>query len=237
MAYQVLFILLLGAAAGAATLYLPKLRRNPRISLRALLIGIALLSLPLAYWTHWRYSDRAQVGWLRVDSPQAQQLLGEVEIATDADMPTAAYTANYVDVRRLFQKAESSVRPSAALQVDFDNDRVVIRCEDALELRALVAAMQQADLRSPDQFVIRGIVVNRDGLPIAGAAIDLIGPRTIENYFRTRPDGSFSMPINAPEGDGYALQIRADQNHPILTTPFSLDEMQRERIARVRLPR
>ncbi|MCC9606490.1 carboxypeptidase-like regulatory domain-containing protein [Blastopirellula sp. JC732] len=237
MAFQVLLILLLGAAAGAATLYLPRLRRSPRISLRTLLIAIAVLALPLAYWTHWRYSDRAQVGWLQVDSPQAKQLLGEVEIAADADMPTAAYTANYVDVRRLYQQAESSVSPNSALQVDFDNDRVVVQCEDPLELRALLSAMQQADRRSPDQFVIRGIVINRDGLPIAGAAIDLIGPRTIENYFRTRADGSFSMPVNAPEGDGYALQIRADQNHPILTTPFSLDEMERERIARVRLPR
>ncbi|EAQ77200.1 carboxypeptidase-like regulatory domain-containing protein [Blastopirellula marina] len=237
MAYQVFLILLLGAAAGAATLYLPRLRLSPRISLRALLAVIAILSLPLAYLTHWRYYDRAQVGWLQIDSPQAQRLLGEVEIAADADTPTAAYTANYVDVRLLYQQAESTVRPGGALQVDFDNDRVVIQCENRLELQALVAQMKQADRRRPDQFVIRGIVVDRDGLPISGAAIDLIGPWSLENFFRTRADGSFSMPVNAPEGDGYALQIRADQNHPILTTPFSLDEKERERIARVRLPR
>ncbi|PQO44083.1 carboxypeptidase-like regulatory domain-containing protein [Blastopirellula marina] len=237
MALQVLLILLLGAAAGAATLFLPRIRLSRQISLRTLLAAVALVSLPLAYWSHWRYYDRAQVGWLQADSPQAKRLLGEVEIATDAELPTAAYTANYVDVRRLYQQAESTVGPSSALQVDFDNDRVVVQCEDPLELQALVAAMKQSDRRSPDQFVIRGIVVDQNGLPIAGAAIDLIGPRSFENFFRTRADGSFSMPVNAPEGYGYALQIRADQNHPILTTPFSLDEMERERIARVRLPR
>ncbi|MFI4877054.1 MAG: carboxypeptidase-like regulatory domain-containing protein [Blastopirellula sp. JB062] len=234
MAFQFLLILLLAAAAGAAAYYVPRLR--PRISLRGMLVAVAMLSLPLAYLTQWRYADRAQVGWLQADSTQAQQWLGKIKIAVDADLPTAAYTSNYVDVRRLYQMAESSVRPSAALQADFDNDRVIVRCEDPRELKALVEAMRQADRRSPDQFVIRGRVVNRDGLPISGAAIDLVGPWSIENYFRTREDGSFSMPVNAPAGDGYALQIRADQNHPILTPPFSLHNQQRERIAQIRLP-
>ena len=65
--------------------------------------------------------------------------------------------------------------------------------------------------------MIRGRVVDRSGKPVPRAMIDLLGGYVFINFFQTRDDGTFTMPLSdagmsAPAGSSYYLQVRDEKD-------------------------
>jgi hypothetical protein len=99
----------------------------------------------------------------------------------------------------------------------------------------MLAALKEADVLAPGAFVVRGRVEDRDGRPVPDAHIDLMGGYVYINYFRTRADGTFTMPINAPPENVYHLRIRYGEGKRMRTPSFRLSASAPERVALIRV--
>jgi hypothetical protein len=121
---------------------------------------------------------------------------------------------------------------SRTLQID--RQSIEIKSPDQGATQAWLGTLQKADQPQPGAFVIRGKVVDRSGKPVPRATIDLLGGYVFINYFDTRDDGTFTMPLSdtgtgaPPAGSGYYLQVRTNKkstNAPVRwnTPSFSLD--------------
>ncbi|WP_144973172.1 hypothetical protein [Bremerella volcania] len=186
--------------------------------------------------TQWRYRGRLTTYFLDPTSAEAKALLASPVLAADELLPTAEYRANYRDVRWLFSKAEDAVAISGGLQADFDNDRVVIRTSEPDDLKLLIAKMSEADHLEEDHGVIRGIAVDENDRPVANLPVDLLGPTQLVNAYLTRPDGSFSVPVEFTPSDDYTLRFRRSYAETYQTMPFSLGKSKREVVVRVVIP-
>ncbi|MEW4564515.1 hypothetical protein AB1K70_18385 [Bremerella sp. JC770] len=207
-----------------------------RFSLKSLLGLFVVVSIAIVVTTQWRYRGRLTTYFLDPTSAEAQALLASPVVADGEVVPTAEYRANYRDVRWLFSKAEDAVALSGGLQADFDNDRVVIRTSEADDLKKLISKMAEADHLEEDHGVIRGIAVDEYDRPVANLPVDLLGPIQLVNAYLTRPDGSFSVPVEFTPSDGYTLRFRRSYAETYQTMPFSLGKSKREVVVRVVIP-
>jgi len=207
-----------------------------RFSLKSLLGLFVVVSIAIVLTTQWRYRGRLTTYFLDPSSAEAQALLASPVLADDEVLPTAEYRANYRDVRWLFSRAEDAVALSGGLQADFDNDRVVIRTSEPADLKRLISKMAEADHLEKDHGVIRGIAVDEQNKPVANLPVDLLGPIQCRNAYVTRPDGSFSLPVEFTPSDDYTLQFRRSYAETYQTMPFSLGESKREVVVRVVIP-
>ncbi|MBA2115284.1 hypothetical protein [Bremerella alba] len=207
-----------------------------RFSLKSLLGLFVVVSIAIVITTQWRYRGRLTTYFLDPTSVEAKALLVSPVLADDEILPTAEYRANYRDVRWLFSRAEDAVSLSGGLQADFDNDRVVIRTSQPEDLKQLISKMVAADHLEEDHGVIRGIAVDENDRPVANLPVDLLGPTQCLNAYLTRPDGSFSIPVEFIPSDDYMLRFRRSYAETYLTMPFSLGKSKREVVVRVVIP-
>lgn len=207
-----------------------------RFSLKSLLGLFVVVAIAIVLTTQWRYRGRLTTYFLDPSSTEAKALLASPLLAGDEVLPTAEYRANYRDVRWLFSKAEDSVALSGGLQADFDNDRVVIRTSEPDDLKQLILKMSEADRLEEDHGVIRGIAVDENDHPVANLPVDLLGPTQCLNAYLTRPDGSFSVPVEFTPSDDYTLRFRRSYAETYQTMPFSLGKSKREVVVRVVIP-
>ena len=207
-----------------------------RFSLKSLLGLFVVVSIAIVITTQWRYRGRLTTSFLDPTSAEAKALLAAPVVAEDEILPSAEYRANYRDVRWLFSKAEDAVALSGGLQADFDNDRVVIRTSELDDLKLLISKMSEADHLEEDHGVIRGIAVDENHRPVANLPVDLLGPTQLVNAYLTRPDGSFSVPVEFTPSDDYTLRFRRSYAETYQTMPFSLGKEKREVVVRVVIP-
>lgn len=207
-----------------------------RFSLKSLLWLFVVVSIAIVITTQWRYRSRLTTYFLDPTSAEAKALLASPVVANDVILPTAEYRANYRDVRWLFSRAEDAVPLSGGLQADFDNDRVVIRTSEPEDLKRLISKMTEADHLENDHGVIRGIAVDENDRPVANLPVDLLGPTQCLNAYLTRPDGSFSVPIEFTPSNDYTLRFRRSYAETYQSMPFSLGKSKREVVVRVVIP-
>lgn len=207
-----------------------------RYSLRTFFGLIVVVSVSIALGTQWRYYDRLETRFIDPGSAEADALLAKPILATSEEIPTATYTANYRDVRWLFSIAQNQVDLEGGLQADFDNDRVILRTTHRSDLKKLIENMAGMDRLEGQHVVIRGLAVDADDRPVAYVPVDLLGPTDLAHQCRTRADGSFSLPVEAQPGVGYALRFRRSYVESYLSMPFSLGEEKREVVLKVVVP-
>jgi hypothetical protein len=202
-----------------------------RFTLRTLFIGITLVAIALMCWLGYRQATLCRLQWLSRASPAAKALFPTPVIRKLDD---GSYTFTYYARSRNIQSLLSVLPPAGSRKLLINRQSIVCESPDQAAAQACLTALQTADKPTPGSFVIRGKLVDRSGKPVAGATIDLMGSFIFINYFETRDDGTFTMPLTdpaglaPPAGSGYYLRVR-DKNesatHTIRwnTPGFSLD--------------
>lgn len=211
-----------------------------QFSVRTLLVAVTLVALILGGIGWWRIVNLAQLRWLDPASPEAESLTPSVTVSQNDDGEWAAvYCAWCRSIHDLTKKLDAD---GVTLGGDhtigwYDHRaRLLLAAADRELLEAYLEALRKADKLGPRQMVIRGRVIDADGSPVADASIDLMGSYHYINHFRTREDGTFTMPITPDEGWGYYLRIRPRDREPETTGRFPLSYDEPERVVIVRLP-
>jgi hypothetical protein len=202
-----------------------------RFTLRTLFIGITLVAIALMCWLGYRQATLCRLQWLPPGSAAAKALFPVTTIKQlDGGWFSFTYDARSRDVQSLF----TALPDTGDRTLRIERQSIVIKCRGQAAAQVCLQTLQNADKRKPGSFVIRGKVVDRSGKPVARATIDLLGRYVFINYFETRDDGTFTMPLSdpaisgPPAGSGYYLQVRGEKdsvNEPIRwnTPGFSLD--------------
>lgn len=200
-------------------------------------MGVLLaVSMATGLLLHWRQKDRVATRFLDPDSREAQALLVRPVVVEAGNLATGQYTANYRDVRWLFSVAQANISVTGGLQADFDNDRVTIQTANPVDLKRLINEMQRYDHLDEHHAVVRGVAVDQHNRPVPHLPVDLTGPARHAHYFRTRGDGSFSVPVEMTPGTGYALRFRRSYARSYMSMPFRLGSDKREVVVKVIIP-
>jgi hypothetical protein len=110
------------------------------------------------------------------------------------------------------------------------------KSNDRTELEAWLSGYEEADVLPAGEFVIRGLVEDRQGRPVGGAGVDLEGPNFLINHVQTRSDGTFTLPIKRLPGGEHHLCIRLGGEEVRCTPMFHLAPDEPERVARIQMP-
>jgi hypothetical protein len=202
-----------------------------RYTLRTLFIGITLVAVALTCWLVYRQATLCRLHWLPPGSPAAKALF---PTPTIQKLDDGSHTFTYYARSRDIQTLLTALPNTGDRHMQIDRQSMVIKSPDLPTAQACLGALQTADKPKPGSFVIRGKLVDRSGKPVARATIDLMGSFVFINYFATRDDGTFTMPLTdpagsaPPAGSGYYLRVRDDKDsakHPFRwnTPSFSLD--------------
>ena len=201
-----------------------------RFTVRTLFIGITLFAVALMCWLGYRRATLCRLQWLPPGSIAAKALF---PAATIHKLDDGSHTLTYYARSRDIQSLYSELLPAGNSKLLINRQSIVCESPDQASAQECLQALQTADKAKPGSFVIRGKLVDRSGKPVARATIDLMGSFVFINYFQTRDDGTFTMPLTdpaglaPPAGSGYYLRVR-DKNetasHPIRwnTPGFSL---------------
>jgi hypothetical protein len=229
MNFLILAVLIALVVGTGIALYL---RANRIVfSLRTLLVATAVIALGLGGFLAWRSAGMAKITWLDPASAEAQQLSPASVVETVGDRFRLIYRTR----NRHLTPLTSQIKWPASYTASFAGNQefVKIESDDCQALDAALVAMQQADVLPPGKFAIRGVVIDAEGKPAAGATVDLLGNYAYINHFRTRDDGTFTMPLDAPAGSGYWLRIRVKDGPTRETRRFSLVADEPERVVRI----
>jgi hypothetical protein len=216
-----------------------------RFSLRSLFIGITLLAVVLSCWLGYRRATLCQLRWLSPGSSEANTLFSTPTIQTLHD---GSHRLTYDARSRDIQSLLGNLQPTGDCTLQIERQSIVAKSPDLAVVQTCLKSLQAADQRPAGTFVIRGRVIDRSGQPVKRATIDLMGSYVFINYFETRDDGTFTMPLTdaggmaAPAGSGYYLRVRTDKDSsekPMRweTPSFSLSPEMPERDAVLVLPR
>ncbi|MGY8771285.1 MAG: hypothetical protein ACKVH8_22960 [Pirellulales bacterium] len=229
-------LIFLGVLSGLAFLIVVywKSFLSKTYSLRSLMLLVVVVAACTAYFTSWQYMDRADTVWLAANSAEAKSLFSPPTKIPHSDPLSFIYFANYQSIQKIFAQAEKQIKPTN-FEASIDNDRLIFACEDPIVLMNMQQLIEKLDQPTAGEFVIRGIIRNRENEPMKDAAIDLMGPYSVVNIYKTRPDGTFSIPVAAVPGHGYYLRIRDNQNHRKLTRRFSFIKNQPELVVKIQL--
>jgi hypothetical protein len=216
-----------------------------RFNLRTLFIGITLVAVALMCWLGYRQATLCRIHWLTPGSPAAKALF---PIPTIHKLDDGSFTFTYDARSRDIQTLLSALPQTGSRKLEINRQSIVCETPDQPAAQTCLAALQTTDKPRPGSFVIRGKLVDRSGKPVARATIDLMGSFVFINYFETRDDGTFTMPLTdptgsaPPAGSGYYLRVR-DKNEtakqPIRwnTPGFSLDPTTPESDVLIVLPK
>ena len=168
-----------------------------RFTLRTLFIGITLVAVALMCWLGYRRATLCRLQWLPSGSPAAKALFPAATIQKlDDGWFSFTYDARSRDIQSLY----TALTPTGDRSLQIDRQSITIKCREQAASQACLGALQTADKPKPGSFVIRGKLVDRSGKPVARATIDLMGSFVFINYFETRDDGTFTMPLTDPVG-------------------------------------
>ena len=202
------------------------------------MIGVTVVAIVLSSISTWRYLSLARIEWLAPSSAAARQLWTEPVVAKRGVDFTAVFTPKFRDVSDLYA-IEVQTKPawqgSFGRQVDHPRQTIRLESSHQPRLEETLSAMAKSDLPKKGWFAIRGMVEDREGRPVADAMVDLMGSYVYVNHFQTRPDGTFTMPIQAPPGRGYYFRVRYGGNRRMKTDRFALTDGNRELVARIRV--
>jgi hypothetical protein len=212
-----------------------------RFSTRGLLAFVALTAVIVASTVGYRRAVMAQLTWIPVPSQQATGIFPIESVVPDSDGKYRfVYYARRTSVQRLLGQLTQ-------MSYTVDRQSVQVTARDESSAREQLKKLQDSDTLATGVFVIRGRVVDKNGDPLAGATIDLMGSYVFINHFQTREDGTFTMPLtdgrsNAPAGSGYYLRIRpkeetADNHVRWNTRSFSLNSSRPEMASQIVVPR
>lgn len=215
-----------------------------QFSLRSLLIATSLLAVLLAGWFGCRRAMMARLTWLPLGSQQAEALFPTETVQT---MPEGQFGFTYHSRRVRLSSLPVPSGFSGSFSYKDNGQTVTVKTADEAAASELLQSLRDADVLPAEQHVIRGRVVDRQGGPLAGAIVDLMGPFVFINHFQTRDDGTFTLTLEdgglkPPLGSGYYLRIRAPEEtaeqHVRWNTPtFTLDLTQPERVASIMVRR
>jgi hypothetical protein len=216
-----------------------------RFSLRTLLLVTALVAIALVSWLEYRQAYFCQIRWLTPGSAAANSLFPITEIRQLSDgTHRFTYYMRHRDVQSLMS---SAVLKRGDFELQTTEQSIEMKSPDVEMLKKSLQALNAADKRKPGTFVIRGRVIDRNGKPVAGATVDLMGSFVLINYFDTRDDGTFTMPLydaggpTVPAGSGYYLCVRptdrSEYPPPWNTTTFSLSPDNPELDIEIIMPR
>ena len=179
--------------------------RKP-FSLRSLLTAITAIALLLGGTLAYRRGSMAQLR--NVEKYKTQTLpIAEITQRDDGNFELF-YRAKCRSIQSLIKHLEIG-RGGYAVK----NESVVIYSEEKPRVEAALATLLKHDKLPTGSVVIRGVVRQRDGKPLAGATLDVLGRYQFINCFQTRDDGTFTMALSdrdpmLPFGMGYYLRIR-----------------------------
>lgn len=242
MSLLVLILAVFVLLAPTVILLLMARRRDRPIqfSLRALFAALTAVALIFGAVGWWRAANLAQTEWLDPDSSEAVELFPRAEaVKTDDGEWSAAYHSRcraIHDLAGILESNGTKIEGDHSTRFVAHRSRLEIIGEERESIEAYLQALRDADELRPGEMVIRGRVVDSEGLPVAGAMVDLRGPYVYINHFETREDGTFAMPITPNETWGYYLRIRPREAEPRDTARFSLSYDDPERVVMVRLP-
>jgi hypothetical protein len=234
-----------------------------RYSLRTLAIAIAILSALLGGWAQHRRTTMCQVRWLKPGSPEARALVPAAVVeripapghplqlanVSGSSWRRVVYCPSHRGFQSLMKVAQQAIPtpglPVAGLtpwnQCGLQGDHSLeIVTSDATLAEAQLKTLRQADVSRPGVFVIRGRVVDRDGKPLVGVRVVMMGSYTFNSPFRTRKDGTFIMSLEdgvstPPAGGAYYLLVFYEygQRWPSRTFYFDLSVPERDVIITV----
>ncbi len=239
LAILVVVAILLPAVAAAVWVICVPRERRVQFSLRTLMIGVTLVAIGLSAVMSWRYLNTAKIKWLDPSSTAARQLWSEPVVTQQGDEFTASYRSKFRDEGELYA-AELTGRMaprggSFGLQTNQSRQLITLESSDRAHLEDALAALAKADVPKKGWFAIRGVVEDRAGLPVGDAMVDLMGSSVYINHFKTREDGTFTMPIQSPPGRGYYFRVRYDADRRMNTARFMLSDDKRELVVRIRV--
>ena len=230
------FVVLILLIAGLVTLAVARKRVRLRFSLRSLLIFTALVALVLGAVSWWRSLGVAETTWLAPSSAAARQLEPQPEIVREGKEFKLTFSPKRRAVQELtdaVKKEHGELPGDHGCRWEHQRQQVEITAEEEAALEGRAEALEEADVLRPGTFVIRGRVEDRQGRPVPDATVDLAG--VYVNYCRTRADGTFTMPIQAPPRSGYYLRIRYGVEKRMRTPSFSLSTSEPERVVLIRV--
>ena len=218
-------------------------RKNSRpiqFRLRTLFVTMTVVALILGGIGWWRTANIAHIYWLDPTSPAIDRMFPPAIVRQNEDGEWATvYRARYRDINDLTGRLEADgVTPGGDHTIQWDSHQgtIGVAAENRELLNAYVWALRAADKLGPREMVLRGRVEDSEGLPVAGAFVDLMGPYVYINHFQTREDGTFVMPMKPHEAWGYYLRIRPKGGEPMATGRFSLSYDEPEQVVVVKLP-
>ena len=228
-----MFLLLIG---GVVALAVATKRLRLRFSLRTLLIFVTLVAVALGAGSWWRSLGVAETAWLEPSSAAARQLEPQPVVAAEGEEFKLTFSPKRRAVQELtdaVKKEHGELPGQHGCRWDHQRQQVEITAEEEAALEGRAEALEKADSLQPGTFVIRGRVEDRQGRPVPDATVDLAG--VYVNYCRTRADGTFTLPIQAPPGSGYYLRIRYGDEKRMRTSSFSLSASEPERVVLIRV--
>ncbi len=113
---------------------------------------------------------------------------------------------------------------------------IVLDSASKSDLDRAIAWWQQADQVQPGQIVINGVIVDPSGLPACDCYVDLIGPNPLIGQYRSRDDGTFTMPMPARVGNYYLRIHNTFTAREARTRVFGMDPKSKERTVRIQVP-
>ena len=184
---------------------------------------VALIAILLAATTGYRRVAMAQLTWLHSSSKEAEALYPAADITERKDGRFQFdYAARNVSIDRLTAMLSSEVSAGTGgwSLLPIGSESVRVHNRDSEKLKGRLERLRETDTLASGAFVIRGQVRDKSGGALSDAHIDILGRFPFINCFKTRPDGTFTMPLSdenpaVPSGDGYYFRIRSpdDANH------------------------
>lgn len=141
------------------------------------------------------------------------------------------------DLFAALRKQHRDVHPNVIVRSTNDLYQIIqFGSSSKRDLDRAVGWWQQEDQVQAGQVVINGVIVDPNGLPVCDCDVDLIGPDPLIGKYRSRDDGTFTMPMPARVGN-YHLRIRNTTTAREARTPeFGIDGHSKERTVRIQVP-
>lgn len=209
--------------------------------MRSFLGLLAIVAILFACTIGYRRNTMAQLTWIPVAKEDAAMFYpaATVQKSTDDRFEFVYYARNRA-IQHLIAKNKLS-------NYSVTEEAVRVTSNDESEAEELLQLLQKTDTLPSGAFVIRGKLRDANGKPIPGATIDILGAFQFINCFRTRDDGTFTLPLtdrdsSVPVGAGLYFRIRsanetADKLIRWNSTYFWLDPNSPEMLLDIRIPK
>lgn len=219
------------------------LKRFGRIqfSLRTLMIGVTMVAIALSSVATWQYLNTARIEWLAPSSTAARQLTTKPVVIRQDDGFSATYTSKFRPVDKLLEaeieQPQSDRDTWSCLKMHHELHAITVESSEKAYVTQTLSAFEEIDVLAPGWFVVRGVVQDGWGRPVANARVYILGPLSVfpVGTSETRLDGTFTLPLQARPGRGYFIRVKYGKNEPMNTAEFTLTDDNRELVAKIRV--